>query len=108
MRPLGLTEILDESFGLYRKRFGLLFGIALIPNVVVGLLTAFMSVQMASTVPGDFTQLMVMLMFSMILLLVAYLGAEVGNAAMTSAISEGILGRMSTLGSSYRRVGRRL
>jgi hypothetical protein len=33
LRPLDLGEILDESFRIYRSRFGLLFGVALVANL---------------------------------------------------------------------------
>ena len=108
MRPLALTEILDESFNLYRSHFGLLFGIALIPNVVAGLFVGIMGVVMVNSAEGDLAVLLGALLFMMVGLFLAALGAEVGNGAMTSAISEKILGRQATIGSSYRRIGRRI
>lgn len=105
MRPLSLTEILDESFGMYRKNFGLLFGIALIPNVAAGLFIGLMGMMMSSG--SSMEAILIGLVISFAGLFLVAIGAEVGNGAMTSAISDRILGRSATIGSSYRRIGRR-
>ena len=108
MRPLSLTEILEESFTLYRHHFGLLFGIALIPNVAAGLFIGLIGLMIVSSAPTDFSMLLGAALLSLLGLFILGLGAEVGNGAMTSAISEKILGRQATIGSSYRKIGRRI
>ena len=107
MRPLSLTEILDETFTIYRQNFRLLFGIALIPNVAAMLVVAVMSAQQASQVDPTLDEALTTALIGMFALLIAQIAAEVGTGAMTSAISDRILGRTATLGSSYRRIGAR-
>ena len=101
MRPMTLTEILDESFGMYRRNFGLLFGIALVPNVLAGLLTGLVVLLATVDLSLAFLTLFVTLFF-------ATIGTEIGSGAMTSAISERILGRQASIGGSFGRIGRRI
>lgn len=108
MRPLSLTEILDESFTIYRRNFGLLFGIALIPNVLAILVMTVLTAQQTSEIDVTVSEALATFAILMLGVLLALIGAEIANGAMTSAISERILGRSATLGSSYRKIGKRI
>ncbi|MEO7453433.1 MAG: hypothetical protein ABIV13_01575 [Fimbriimonadales bacterium] len=108
MRKLSIPEILDESFAIYRSNFGLLFSIALIPNVVLAAFGAILGLQIVAVNEQDFGQMLNIFAIAMLVLVIGMLAMEIANGAMTSAISEKILGRSATIGSSYGRVGRRM
>jgi hypothetical protein len=110
MRPLSIPEILDESFSIYRSNFGLLFGIALIPNVALAIFGAILGAQVLAVEanPADMSQALGLAAMGLVLIVIALIGMEIANAAMTSAISERILGRPASIGASYGRIGRRM
>ncbi|UCH36107.1 MAG: hypothetical protein JSV65_07055, partial [Armatimonadota bacterium] len=90
LRPMGLLEIIDQTFRLYRANFWLFFGIAAIVYMPLALL------QSASVE----TQIIAGL-----LTLPAYL---LVTGALTKAVSDRYMGDEATFGGSYRHIGRRL
>lgn len=113
-RPLGVVEILDESFTIYRRNFGVLFLICAIPvigmGIVQGLSTFFFD--SAFTVDGaDTAQLGMMIGSASILFLASILGwmaQEVANGAVASSIASRMLGRPLDVGDSYHRILERI
>ena len=88
LRPMGLLEIVDQTFRLYRRNFGVLFGIAAVVYVPWGVLQG---IPILNVFAG--------------LLLTPF--ALVTGAALTKAVSDRYLGRESSVGDAYRYIGRR-
>jgi len=108
MRPMSITEVVDEAVSMYRRNFGVLFGIALAPYLLVYLISAILTAQIM-TAPAPTEVDMVRAMIPLLLMvMVMLIGQEVSGAAMTSAVSERVLGRPASIGASYARVGRRI
>ncbi|MGD0112219.1 MAG: hypothetical protein ABSD48_10160 [Armatimonadota bacterium] len=88
LRPMGLLEIIDQAFRLYRRNFWLFFGIAAFVYVPLGLVQA---------VPA-------LAALSVIVLLPAYF---VASGALTKAVSDRYMGYPVTVGAAYRFVLKR-
>jgi len=88
LRPMGILEIVDQSFRLYRSSFLVFFGIAAV---------VYVPVQVVQSIPvvGTFA-------------VVAYLPLMlIANAALTKAISDRYLGEESSIGVAYSAIGKR-
>jgi len=85
---MGILEIVDQSFRLYRSSFLVFFGIAAV---------VYVPVQVVQSIPvvGTFA-------------VVAYLPLMlIANAALTKAISDRYLGEESSIGVAYSAIGKR-
>lgn len=89
LRPMGILEIVDQTFRLYRANFWLFFGIAAIVYVPLGLLQ---------------TSSPTLVITAGILSLPAGL---IATGALTKAVSDRYMGDTATVGSSYGYVARR-
>ena len=89
LRPMGLLEIVDRAFRLYRGNFWLFFGIAA---------AALLPLQIMSAVPGFYWAAAVLALPANLLV----------AGALTKAVSERYLGGRETVGGSYRYVAKRL
>jgi hypothetical protein len=85
---MGLLEIIDQAFRLYRSNFWLFFGIAACIYLPLGLLQAVPALGAAAAV----------------LLLPAYFAA---GGALTKAVSDRYMGRAATVGTAYQYVAKR-
>jgi len=82
LRPMGLLEIVDQTFRLYRRQFLLFFGIAAVLYVPWGVLQAIPFINVVA-----------------VILIVPF--ALIAGAAMTKAVSDVYLGRTTTIGQAY-------
>jgi hypothetical protein len=94
LRPLGITDILDETIDLYRSNFVLLVGISGVLNVPYAVLSGLLE---ASKAGAGMTG-------SVLNLLAAVVIGSLVTGALTFAISDRYLGRPTSVGASYRRV----
>lgn len=90
LRPMGLLEIVDQTFRLYRQHFWLFFGIAGVLYLPLGLLQGLL--------PKEISWVFALGM------LPAY--ALVGGA-LTKAVSDRYMGDRATLGGSYAFIWKR-
>ncbi|MBN1458779.1 MAG: hypothetical protein JXA57_04530 [Armatimonadetes bacterium] len=88
LRPMGLLEMVDQTFRLYRRHFGVFFGIAAVVYVPWGVLQG---------VPGV-AELAGILLAPFML---------VTQGALTKAVSDRYLGEPLSVGEAYRYIGRR-
>src|ERR1700722_14258351 len=110
LRPLSLGEILDPTFTLYRKRFWLFAGLAVVSASVV---TLGSFVQMTWGIAGaktpttdapNTTAVAITLISSMVVGLLHIVAFSVTQAATVSAVSDVYLGEETTIGKAFRRV----
>lgn len=100
LRPLGITDILDETVELYKTNFVLLVGIAAFLYVPFSIITAPMQMPGAGIEnmgPAQLTGTLVTLLFYIVC-------APVVTGALTFAISERYLGRETSIGACYGRM----
>lgn len=88
LRPMGLLEIVDQTFRLYRRNFGVFFGIAAVVYVPWGVLQGIPVVNLVAGI-----------------LVTPF--AWIAGAALTKAVSDRYLGRELSIGEAYRYIGRR-
>jgi len=88
LRPMGILEIVDQSFRLYRSSFLVFFGIAAVVYVPAGALQAIPAVGSLIT----------------FIFLPLYL---IANSAMTKAVSDRYLGEQVSIGAAYSEIGKR-
>ncbi len=93
LRPLGITDILDETIDLYRSNFVLLVGISGVLNVPYAVVSGFIE----ASKPGGMTG-------KVLNLLAAVVIGSLVTGALTFAISDRYLGRPTSVGASYGRV----
>jgi hypothetical protein len=87
---MGLLEIIDQTFRLYRANFWLFFTISAVVHVPIALLQ---SVSPLLSVIGS---------------LIVFPGSLIVTSALTKAVSDRYMGDPSTVGSAYGYIGRRL
>lgn len=95
LRPMGLLEIIDQTFRLYRRNFWLFCGIAAVVYVPVGFL------QGAQQGTRDYP----LTIAGFVLLLIGY---PFVLGALTKAVSDRYMGDPTTMGSAYAYIARRL
>jgi len=88
LRPMGLLEIVDQTFRLYRRNFLVFFGIAAVIYIPTSLL---------ETVP-------VLAMLAGVIFMPLYL---IASGALTKAVSDRYLGEEASVGEAYRYVAKR-
>jgi len=107
LRPLGLGELLDRTFTLYRNHFWLFVGIMAIPatvSVPMGILfSPFGGLSAANSKPAPSLVAGVVILGILFGLLFVLVYA-VGMGAATFAVSESYLGLSATVRGSYRKV----
>lgn len=92
LQPMTVGEILDATFSLYRRRFGLLFGIALLAQGPPQALQLYMNFSGGTPFTNP-------VMF-VLTLIAAYLGWLAAAAATLKAVSESYLGHDVTAGQA--------
>jgi hypothetical protein len=120
LRPLSLGEILDRTFGLYRRFFLLFLGISAIPRLLVlvlnlsqlyfGFFPAALNkippasgLQAAPAIPSA-GSIAAGVGFGLITLVVTIIAYMLTQGATITAVSELYLGRTVTIADSFRRV----
>lgn len=100
IRPMSIGEILDTGFRLLRNHFGLLFGLAAIAYVPMGILSQLM----VGFTTGDPEQvaLMPLLVTSLLLLLVVGILYPLVSTAITLALADVYVGRPTGVGDALR------
>ena len=118
LRPLGLGELLDHSFLLYRRHFSLFITISLTPHLVLVLLNIglmgyvkpWLSPSQGAAPPGgpgvvpEAAGVMGVLLGILIIGVVSWVAYALLLGATTFAVSDIHLGRQATARDSYRRV----
>ncbi len=120
LRPLGLGELLDRTFTLYRNHFWLFVGIMAVPQLLVFAI-GLVGVAIGSIVPppvrrgsldsvaGPGVAVIVGGVLFGLLLAFAFLAVYVlAQAATVSAVSEIYLGRTTSVRQAYARVRRKV
>ena len=108
LRPLGLGEILDGAFTLYRRQFSSMILTALIPQIPIILLYTVWGV-FSATMSGDASSgaigagMIVMIILGVVLIPAALLGAAVGISAITFQVSRAYTGSPVTTREALRR-----
>lgn len=92
LRPLSLGEVLDVSFGLYRRHAVPLLGVALVTQGPIAILNAYNT---ASGTSGS--------LFSLLQVILAALLSSIGLATTTFIASDSYLGREVTARGAFRR-----
>lgn len=95
LRPLGITDILDETVDLYKSNFALLVGSAAIVYVPVFLLSSFLNK------PGENQSFDI---YTAIFMIVTLAAEAVVTGALTYGISDCYLGRKSSIALCYKRI----
>ncbi|MHB9039004.1 MAG: DUF7847 domain-containing protein [Armatimonadota bacterium] len=103
LRPLGITDILDETVDLYKSNFALLVGISAVLYIPYSLLTPFIQQSKSPKATLD-PGYVIGIALSFLLLYVVVNPLVTG--ALTFAISERYLGRPTSIADCYRRVGK--
>jgi len=95
LRPLAFGEVLDQSFGLYRKLFAPLMIISLVANALPALLSIVSGVMGNRSTGG--------LAITFIGVVLSVIGAAVGTGASTFLVSDYLLSRPADPHGSLRR-----
>ena len=110
LRPMGLLEIIDQTFRLYRSDFWLLFGISAIPYLPAGALIVVLQFSLTGVAmarPGAPTAFGAAIAIGFLMGLVIGAASLLATAALTKAISDRYLGRPVTVKEAYAQVARR-
>ena len=116
LRPLGIGDVVDRVFGMYRARPLLFLVVSGIPYLVLAIVIALLGIAFAGSLalgsladpdlvgPEDIDPAVLAsaLTFGLILLLVAIVVFSVQSAALVHAASERYHGRETTIGESLR------
>ncbi len=111
--PLGLGELLDRTFSIFRKHFWLFAGIMVLPQgllvalqIVVQVLLGFVALQPHPQNPQTAAQSMHFALSAALasfgILIPYYIVYAMALGATTHALSEVYLGRLATIRQSYR------
>ncbi len=105
LRPMGVGEIIDRSFRLYRRNIATFFSISLV-GAIVGFLLSVALLPLQREMPAQ-PSLGEMLMRGGLGFAAALVSLVVGvvvGGALTMAVSERFLGRTIRAGEAYRRI----
>ena len=105
LRPMGLLEIVDQTFRLYRSNFWLFFGIAAIaylPFVALLALLVIVDAAPSSALAGTAIIPLLPLLLAVVALWLLMSGA------LAKAVSDRYLGYETTIAGAYGHVGKRL
>jgi hypothetical protein len=111
LRPMGMAEILDRAFALYRRNFSTFFGVILIVQILVFILSLPLSLyapQMAGSAGMDPAKAIAFAGLSMLWMVAWIIVAFVGGGVLTLAVSERYMGRALSVGDAYRKAAPRL
>jgi len=114
LRPLAISDVLDETFRIYRSQFRnlvIVMGVVAIPlallsatfNLVGGLLGS-----QASTSTGSLVAGMAVVLVTLPLAIVGGLARLMASAAVVRVVSNAILGQPIDIGAAYREAYHRL
>lgn len=95
LRPLAFGEVLDQSFGLYRKLFAPLMIISLVANALPALLSIVGSMLGNQSAGG--------MSLAIVAMILSVVGAAVGTGASTFLVSDFLLSRPADVNDSLRR-----
>ena len=120
LRPLGVGDIVDRVFALYRARPGLFLAIAAVPYLVLVLVIAALTIAFAASMVGFSSilrdvsvggspdpallasGLVGLGVLALIVIVFAIVVLSAQSAALIDGMSEGYLGRRITLGQAFR------
>lgn len=113
LRPLGIGDIVDRVFGMYRARPLLFIVISAIPYLILAIGLAILGVAFAGSLAGGFDPTVdapqfdpaligPVVTFSLLFVLIAIVVFSVQSAALVHAASERYHGRETTIGHSLR------
>lgn len=103
LRPLSMSELLDQTFSLYRKNFVLFAGIIAIPQAAV-LAMQLLIALLAAGGAGKAAMAVTGVLFLLVVLVVSIIGYSVAQAATVNAVSAVYLERPMSIGEAYARV----
>lgn len=95
LRPLAFGELLDQSFGLYRKLFASLMIISLVANAIPALLSIVAGMMGNESGAG--------LGLSILGMVLSIVGAAIGTGASTFLVSDYLLSRPADANDALRR-----
>lgn len=98
LRPMGIGEILDGTFSLYRKHFALMFGTALVPFVL--LIPAYATILPTTAVEDHEVGAAFALGF--LLMIAAMVGVILVMGAVTRQMSQAFMGGEVSFGDGFR------
>lgn len=109
-RPLGIIELIDQGFHIYRSHFLTLFMIALVPYVLFGAMQGYGTAMVGPVDPKavDPNQALMSIVVSLVGALVMAVGQWMAAAASTQAVSGAVLQRPIAFGGAYAAVGNRI
>jgi len=113
LRPLGIGDVVDRVFGMYRARPVLFLVVSAIPYLILAILLAVLGVGFAGSFAGgldatpdasdlDPALVSAALTFGLSFVLIAIVVFSVQSAALVHAASERYHGRETTIGESLR------
>jgi hypothetical protein len=113
LRPLGIGDVVDRVFGMYRARPVLFLVVSAIPYLILAILLAVLGVGFAGSFAGgldatpdasdlDPALVSAALTFGLAFVLIAIVVFSVQSAALVHAASERYHGRETTIGESLR------
>ncbi len=102
IRAMGLAEILDTGFRLLRNHFGILFGAALALYLPLGVFTAVLEHVFQTPAAGGTIDVTLILVSVAGMLLSFSIVSPIVSCAITHALGELYLGRVASLGASFR------
>lgn len=113
LRPLGIGDVVDRVFGMYRARPVLFLVVSAIPYLILAILLAVLGVGFAGSFAGGFAPtadpaeldpalVSAALTFGLAFVLIAIVVFSVQSAALVHAASERYHGRETTIGESLR------
>lgn len=115
LRPLGVTDLIDAAFSLYRKNFVLFAGIAavlLVPETIINMVLAansppmtFSTISLETTGTFNTGPYMENALHNGLVGLLSFLFSTLITGALAYAISQRYLGKSLTVGQAYREVG---
>lgn len=106
LRPMGLLEIIDQTFRLYRANFWLFCGIAAFVYLPLGLVQQ--SAALIPTLAGRISDMLRLVVPALIIMVVLLVGSMLATGALTKAVSNRYMGEPASVGDAYGYVARRI
>ncbi len=121
LRPMGVGDILDETFQLYRANFGLFVATVAVVQVISAVLTIVLGVIFVASTLGSLTSFAQtystdpnaalnefgsiaggLITYGLLIFLISTILTALQNAALAVSISNRYLGRTTSVGEAYR------
>ena len=99
LRPMGIGDILDEAFHLFRSNFALLAGVCAVIYVPFYVLVAIIGASVGGSIGPTIVQMAAVVRAIFFDFLI--------TGALTYAVSQAYLGHITSVSDSYRFIGRR-